>query len=544
MKVKTLVWGLALGMLGASCSEDDTPYINVNFSGDTGVTMAAEKNAQGTLSFSTNYSWTATEDADWLTLSPTSGSAGSNTLTLVAETENRTGAPRTATVWLSTSTVRQEVQVVQEAGRYIRLERDTIHVGKDGGSVSFSFSTNMDEDEYTIYYPNQWIDDGWFNGAAGNYECHLTIAANDNEQSRTTYVYFADATEGSSGELFAQMTIVQDGSRSSESSTDFSADKTVRVLQEATLGTGIPFVLMGDGFIDTEIADGTYDLVMDKTCEHLFSEEPLASLRGYFDVYAVTAVSSTVNAGSGYGTVFSTWMKGGGSTLIEGDMDAVVEYTQCVEGIDIENALAVVILNSHEYAGTTTMGISFGNGRTEFAIAYCPVINSLDDELFRTVLCHEAVGHGFGKLDDEYAYSGTIPTVERLQVQSLQTSGWFLNVDFTNDYNDVLWSDFLADSRYANEGLGIFEGAHTYAYGAYRPSEESIMNSNILGFNAPSRQALYNKVMSLGEGREATYEEFVSFDQPTARIRKRSAGEGTRFRPFHKPQIVNRTLEK
>ena len=495
MKVKTLVWGLALGMLGASCSEDDTPYINVNFSGDTGVTMAAEKNAQGTLSFSTNYSWTATEDADWLTLSPTSGSAGSNTLTLVAETENRTGAPRTATVWLSTSTVRQEVQVVQEAGRYIRLERDT-------------------------------------------------IAANDNEQSRTTYVYFADATEGSSGELFAQMTIVQDGSRSSESSTDFSADKTVRVLQEATLGTGIPFVLMGDGFIDTEIADGTYDLVMDKTCEHLFSEEPLASLRGYFDVYAVTAVSSTVNAGSGYGTVFSTWMKGGGSTLIEGDMDAVVEYTQCVEGIDIENALAVVILNSHEYAGTTTMGISFGNGRTEFAIAYCPVINSLDDELFRTVLCHEAVGHGFGKLDDEYAYSGTIPTVERLQVQSLQTSGWFLNVDFTNDYNDVLWSDFLADSRYANEGLGIFEGAHTYAYGAYRPSEESIMNSNILGFNAPSRQALYNKVMSLGEGREATYEEFVSFDQPTARIRKRSAGEGTRFRPFHKPQIVNRTLEK
>lgn len=40
----------------------------------------------------------------------------------------------------------------------------------------------------------------------------------------------------------------------------------------------------------------------------------------------------------------------------------------------------------------------------EFAIAYCPVIYDLQSESFRQVLVHEAVGHGFAKLEDEYAY--------------------------------------------------------------------------------------------------------------------------------------------
>lgn len=36
----------------------------------------------------------------------------------------------------------------------------------------------------------------------------------------------------------------------------------------------------------------------------------------------------------------------------------------------------------------------------------------------------------------------------------------------------------LTDSRYQNEHLGVYEGACTYPKGAYRPSEDSMMNSN------------------------------------------------------------------
>ena len=86
------------------------------------------------------------------------------------------------------------------------------------------------------------------------------------------------------------VTIIQRREVASET-TDYSSDKKVRVLQTAKLGKGLPIVLMGDGFIDTEINDGTYDAVMDKAFENLFTEEPIKSLRDYFNVYAVTAVS-------------------------------------------------------------------------------------------------------------------------------------------------------------------------------------------------------------------------------------------------------------
>lgn len=53
---------------------------------------------------------------------------------------------------------------------------------------------------------------------------------------------------------------------------------------------------------------------------------------------------------------------------------------------------------------------------------------------------------------------------------------------------------FLTDSRYQNEHLGVYEGACTYPEGAYRPSEDSMMNSNTCAFNAPSRMSLYEKL--------------------------------------------------
>ena len=40
-----------------------------------------------------------------------------------------------------------------------------------------------------------------------------------------------------------------------------------------------------------------------------------------------------------------------------------------------------------------------------------------------------------------------------------------------------------------------------------------MMNDNRSPFNAPSRQAIYNRVMKLALGQEPTYEEFTAFDQ-------------------------------
>lgn len=179
----------------------------------------------------------------------------------------------------------------------------------------------------------------------------------------------------------------------------------------------------------------------------------------------------------------------------------------------------------------------------EFAIAYCPVIDNLESERFRQVLVHEAVGHGFAKLEDEYAYKeqGAISLAEVKDIQKLQALGWAQNVDFTESRTEVLWARFLADERYTSDNLGIFLGACTFVEGAYRPTEESMMRSNIQGFNAPSRKSIYDRVMKVGMGKEADYEDFVAYDLQH-RARTRSVSTLIPGKPFARPHFVGKEL--
>ena len=72
---------------------------------------------------------------------------------------------------------------------------------------------------------------------------------------------------------------------------------------------------------------------------------------------------------------------------------------------------------------------------------------------------------------------------------------------------------FIGDPRFASENIGLYEGAYTYYMGVYRPTEESMMRHNESPFNAPSRKAIYDKVMELGEERSvSTIDEFATFD--------------------------------
>ena len=93
-------------------------------------------------------------------------------------------------------------------------------------------------------------------------------------------------------------------------------------------------------------------------------------------------------------------------------------------------------------------------------------------------------------------------------------SGWWKNVDFTDDPNCIKWARFLADDRYKNEDLGIIEGGLTYWKGVWSPSEASNMRYNVGGFNAPSREAIWYRMHKLAYGTDWTYnyEDFVAYD--------------------------------
>lgn len=350
-------------------------------------------------------------------------------------------------------------------------------------------------------------------------------------------------------EFLAEVLEAPYGMDPSYASTDFSKDGEVKTLQTATAGNGIDIVLMGDAYSDRLIADGTYDKAMNTAMEKFFEVEPYKSFRDHFNVYSVTAVSANELYAESTSTVFKGYF--GEGTHVGGDDQVAFTYAQKAISADrIDDALIVVMMNSPTYAGTCYMyGPSEGDWGDGASVSYFPV--GVNDVALAQVLHHEAGGHGFSKLGDEYAYEsqGTIPGSEISDAQNLATYGWWKNVDFTNDPTQVKWYHFLTDSRYSNEGLGIYEGAFTYWTGAYRPTENSIMNTNVGGFNAPSREAIYYRIHKLAYGAdwEYDYEEFVEWD-----AKNRSTSSSTRgipyrqtatadFKPTHPPVVINKT---
>ena len=329
-------------------------------------------------------------------------------------------------------------------------------------------------------------------------------------------------------------------------SSDYSADGTVHTLQTASSGNGIDIVLMGDGYSDRLIADGTYASVMERASEAFFSEEPYKSFRDLFNVYYVDVVSK--NERYDAETAFSTWY--GDGTAVGGDNAKVIEYARkAVADNRMDDATVIVMMNRDYYAGTCYMySVADGDYGRGLSISYFPV--SSYDATFNGILLHEAGGHGFGKLADEYYYAsnGTIPQDKIDEYSATAAYGWWRNGDFTSDPAAVKWSAFLNDGRYSAEGLGVYEGAFTYYYGAWRPTRNSIMNNNTGGFNAPSRYAIWYRIGKLAYGADwnGTYEDFVAWDA----VNRTSASHAPRkaqrqnyvekdFQPLAPPVVVH-----
>ena len=333
-------------------------------------------------------------------------------------------------------------------------------------------------------------------------------------------------------------------------SVDYSADGMVECLQSASLGNGIDIVLMGDGYSDRQIADGTYSSDMKYVYDHLFDVEPYRSFANLFNVYMVNVVSRT--EGFEYkDTALRCGFKGG--TEVGGYDYASFAYAQnAISASRMDNAVVVVVMNSNEYAGTCYMyypehNNDYGSGSS---VAYFP--KGDNPATFAQLLHHEANGHGFAKLADEYAYDymGEIPSPVADENRRQQNDwGWWKNVDFTSDVTQVRWANFIEDERYADEGLGAYEGGLTYWSGVWRPTENSIMRYNTGGFNAPSREAIYYRIHKLayGEDWEYDYEKFVEYDA----INRAAAAGGPQkrranyvekqYEPLHPPVVVGKT---
>lgn len=297
-------------------------------------------------------------------------------------------------------------------------------------------------------------------------------------------------------------------------------------LQKATRGNngGINIVILGDGYDAKDISSGDYLTNIKQEVEYFFGIEPYTTYRDYFNVYTAFPLSTETGVGTvntiRYNRFNTTYTGGVGLTA---DYDEIFNYAlnaPTVTQDNLKQTLIIIVPNSTDYGGITQM---WEDGS---AIAFCPLSTygyPLDS---RGVIQHEAGGHGFGKLGDEYIYHNAfIDFCNCLccghtdEFNNAKNLGWYENLSLTGKMHEVPWSHLIFDNRYSDI-VDIFEGGLMHNRGVFRSEQSSCMNNNIPYYSTISRESIVKRIKRYA-GETYSYEEFVAND-------RRDAGTATR----------------
>lgn len=294
-------------------------------------------------------------------------------------------------------------------------------------------------------------------------------------------------------------------------------------LQKATKGNngGINIVLLGDGFNAKDIASGKYLNDIKQEVEYFFGIEPYKTYRDYFNVYTAIPLSTE----SGVGTMntirynrFNTTFTGG--VGLKADYDEVFDYAlgaPTVNKGNLNQTLIIMVPNSTDYGGICQM---WEDGS---AIAFCPQSTYGYPLDTRGVIQHEAGGHGFGKLGDEYIYHnafidfcGCSCCGHVLEFNAAKSLGWYDNLELTGKMHSVGWSHLIFDDRYSDI-VDIYEGGYMHNRGVFRSEPNSCMNNDIPYYSTISRESIVKRIKAYA-GETYSFEDFVKNDKRDAGI--------------------------
>ena len=291
-------------------------------------------------------------------------------------------------------------------------------------------------------------------------------------------------------------------------------DGEVITNQTATKGGGVNLVFMGDCFDARDIAMGSYLDGINEAIGYYFAIEPYKTYRDYFNVYTVLGMSDD----SGIGTVNTVKdAKFGSQYSLEGitpDTEITYEYAVKAETVNegnLNKTLVVMIENTDNYGGICYM---WGDGS---AIAICPMSRDAYPFDFRGIVQHEAGGHGFAKLADEYIYHNVFIQVcncnccDHLKgFYRGKGLGWYRNLSDNGDHKTVEWAHLFAHPDYMNK-VDMYEGGYFHTRGIYRSEANSCMNNNVPYYSAISRQEMVERIMRYA-GLEFSLEDFYAND--------------------------------
>lgn len=452
----------------------------------------------------------------WLSASSTSGD-GNSSVTFTAQA-NSAGPARSATILLKYGSTQKTINVTQKkslnsppSSPVMSYPADKAINEKTIPGFTWAASTDPDNDaiSYTVYYSKDNVN--WTELSTMNTKIFLTSHLNEN----TSYSWKVKATDIEGASATSGIFTFTTGLKSGYAHGEY------KIHQNATLGNNgmaAEVLFMGDGYTAADFQEGgLFEQNITEGINNFFSVEPYKSYKNYFKVYKQATYSTDsgvtqVDKSIFKVTALSSSFNGGSS--ISANSDEVLKYAKMIPGVNAEklkSMMIVVVINQDRYAGTTFMW------STGEAIALCPTSRSATEgNKFKNVVLHEANGHGFGRLADEYiSYTGkSLPAENKTEELRWSGYGFYANIDVTADSTAIKWRHFFKRQGYDEKlggRLGIFEGAYYYTFGAWRPELSSCMIHNEPYFNAPSREAMVKRILT-ASGNSYNLEEFVVKD--------------------------------
>ena len=157
----TIMMVAAMNLLTVSCSKDEViPEIKIPAGSEDFFTKSMDfdsPSGEKKLTFTSNVAWTASvSGSTWLSVTPTSGEAGTNTLTVKAD-ENTTYDDRNAVITLTAGDSIRRVFVNQKQLDALTLTSDRFEVPVEGGEVKIEVKSNINFEAVIPTEYQSWI---------------------------------------------------------------------------------------------------------------------------------------------------------------------------------------------------------------------------------------------------------------------------------------------------------------------------------------------------------------------------------------------------
>lgn len=596
---------LLLVFIMAACTEDNTEPAKPNAGSElkgfslTTESVLAEPETESieiAVTADDDLTWSVDEPFnEWLTASQ-STKKGNGTITLNIDT-NTDYLSRQGYVLVRCNGNKFYIDVNQKEGINVAPEKpEYLQPASEATQVNpymvFKWMTatdlNNDKLKYTISYSKDqtnWItstptDKLIYNEELNTFDRlshYVTLA--DKFEVNTPYYWYVTVIDGRGLETKGDIQMFTTGD------PKMSADGSWTYYDEDSKAGVIPLIFTGDGFIPSDYVEGgDFDKKIDEGIEYFFNIEPYKSFRKQFKIIKLVAYSQeqgiTINdpdanyphyvdvntrfkvtyTGNGYnGTGMN--IKDYGATAFKLARESIPELFKTPSGNDVfNNTTLIVVANYWLYGGTCWWPYTDNEdpdpndrttAKTVGIIPACEegrVIPWMDPKWAPTVpfsyeatMHHEAGGHGFGRLADEYWGNSSS------DIRDLVEHGFHGNVDNTDDKGQVKWKYFFdVSEKYPK--VGIYPCMQFSAGGVYMSEEAnysdrtsgSCMNNMYNPFSAVSREFIMQKIYK-ATGTPYSFNEFLAKDKEDVAPTKARASMRLpmmRDMPHTSPQVV------